>query len=296
MCLLPFALVALLALPAAASATFPGKNGKIAFSSATREGSGIIYLINPSGAGGRKVAVDGSGPAFSASGRTLLYYYFGRGLSGISAWSLGTAGSDASWLTDPSMARTELNPAADPSGTRFVFTTDRSELFVAGVPKSGTYSAPRSLGKRGACADWSPNGRSIAYLHRGRTRDTIRRVSPAGRTLRSIYRGGEDDPLGCPSWSPDGKLVAFSAEARGTRYRQGAVLIYSERGRLKRQLTHPTEGADEQVSVAFSPDGKFIVYGSSSQGLNVVRLSNNKRRRICGCRVFETSWGSIPAT
>ncbi len=291
------ALATMFALPAAASATFPGKNGEIAFATKNEEAGSVIYTIKPSGEGGRKFALNGAGPAYSASGRTLLYYsFFGDQQAGILAWPIGTSEQSPLFLTHPSQARVELDPAPAPDGTRFVFATRRADLFIAAVRTGAEYPRPRPLGKSGHCADWSPNGKSIVYLHRGAARDSIRRVSPQGVAQRSIYRGKRDDPLGCPSWSPDGKLVAFSAEARGTRFLEGAVLIATTSGRLKRQLRHPAVLNGESPSSAFSPDGKHIAYGSADQGLNVIRLRDNKRRRICECGVYGISWRSLPGT
>jgi Tol biopolymer transport system component len=52
-----------------AEATFPGKNGKIAYTTTRDE---VIYTINP--VGGAKVKVtEGSGPSYSPNGKRIAY-------------------------------------------------------------------------------------------------------------------------------------------------------------------------------------------------------------------------------
>src|SRR5829696_8679676 len=63
---------ALLAFSEKAEATFPGKNGKIAFSAFGGGLNEAIYTINPSGGGKTKVTA-GYNPSYSPDGKKIAY-------------------------------------------------------------------------------------------------------------------------------------------------------------------------------------------------------------------------------
>jgi len=64
--------VALSAVSEKAEATFPGKNGRIAYQG--YDGNDLeIYTINPDGSGKTKVTRDGDEPSFSPNGKRIAY-------------------------------------------------------------------------------------------------------------------------------------------------------------------------------------------------------------------------------
>jgi Tol biopolymer transport system component len=289
------ALVASLAAPSVAEATFPGANGQIAVEAFDQDGqdndretpdSSAISLIKPSGAGGLRTAgqgLHGSGPAFSADGRTLIYAHVPFGPPetstpqyGIAAWRLGTASDPPSFVTDPASpdATSAREPAPAPDGERFLFTTGTG-LWVTRFPTGSEYPPPRSVRSDfdGDCPTWSPAGGSIAY----RSGRSILRLRPDGSELPPIYRDRAWlSSIGCPSWSPDGKLVAFADNPRDR------ILIVNRRGKLQRSLKVrvPQDAGYIGMLVAFSPDGKKIAYADSTLGINVIGLRDGRRRRI----------------
>src|SRR6185295_6841419 len=61
-----------------AHATFPGKNGKIAFERVGANGDqGPLYVINPDGTGESQLASQGHSPTWSASGASLAFECLG---------------------------------------------------------------------------------------------------------------------------------------------------------------------------------------------------------------------------
>ena len=66
--------------PAAAQATFPGENGKIAFGSTTAAGTGL-HVIESDGTGLRLLIPGAWDPAWSASGTRLAFQKFGVGVT-----------------------------------------------------------------------------------------------------------------------------------------------------------------------------------------------------------------------
>jgi Tol biopolymer transport system component len=99
---------AVLAVSEKAEATFPGKNGRIAY-----VGGGVIYTINPDGGGKGKVT-EGSDPSYSPDGKkvaysgyddrteeTELYTVRATGGTPVNVTNDDTSDSDPSWGSRP---------------------------------------------------------------------------------------------------------------------------------------------------------------------------------------------------
>jgi Tol biopolymer transport system component len=116
-------------------------------------------------------------------------------------------------------------------------------------------------------AAWSPSGDRIAFerdVYRGVvvTRAAIYTLNADGSGLRSLTPTGFN---GRPSWSPDGKHIAYSTLEYG---RQGSVSVVAADGTgVKQVMTIPlpektfqAKGAKRLDSPTFSPDGKRIAF------------------------------------
>ena len=117
------------------------------------------------------------------------------------------------------------NPQVSPDGTRVAFTRVNVDEKRTGYETSmwtvGTSGGEGPIrltnGKHDGQPRWSPDGRSIAFV-RGGDKDDTGKPKPAQIALMSLA-GGEariitDLPKGAgnPTWSPDGKHIAFMSD------------------------------------------------------------------------------------
>jgi TolB protein len=236
-----------LAIPAAAAASFPGADGKIAYvcvkggDTATRNPTEICS-VRPGGSPARLTtnAVADLQPAYSANGRKIAF------------------------------ARAR-KPSTCPIAAQC------SDIYVMRADGSGV----DRLTKTGASETdptWSPDGKKIAYVKNvisGNPKIVVMRASD-GKTLDTVTTGIE------PNWSPDGKRIAYAKldhswtdPSSGGTFAIGDYSIYtvSARGSGAVRLTRtnkyadgspcpdPPEGCPEtNGSPTWRPNGKQIAW------------------------------------
>jgi Tol biopolymer transport system component/DNA-binding winged helix-turn-helix (wHTH) protein len=128
---------------------------------------------------------------------------------------------------------------------------------------------------------FSPNGEEIAfdYLENGEWNIFTKRIDDD----RVIRITDPPDWSSCPSWSPDGRHVAYlrGAEVGGLRLRSG-IFLMSPSGGGKRRLL---DAGNISCRVGWSPDSKTLVYGpgwsaTEKPGLFLVDIDNPVPRRL----------------
>lgn len=139
-----------------------------------------------------------------------------------------------------------------PDGNRLVVTA-RGEVFDVPVKEGVTRDITRTPGANERGADWSPDGKYIAYIS-----------DKTGETEIWLQAVDENEPIQLTEhndtyirrlkWSPDSKKMLYTD-------RRNRIVEVDVASKSKRTLLQNPEG--EFYEVEYSPDGKWITYTKS---------------------------------
>jgi TolB protein len=269
-------LAALASVPA--YATFPGKNGRIAFVQA-----GEIFSMKPDGSDVKQLTHVGpdraaSWPAWSADGKQIV---FNRGTPPPDGdatgeiWLMNSDGSNQHLLLAEQNFK-EQRPSFSPDGTKVIFA--RCNLNLGEGDSCGIFNigsdghqlktiVPIRLGDTARSPMYSPNGQTIAFIispdEHGGFNGVTYLVNSDGSNRHRITPPGPC--LIRPDWSPDGARITLFAHLCNPQ--NETIAVMNANGTHIRYLTN--NGADffnapHDRNPAFSPDGNFIVFERNS--------------------------------
>ena len=168
-----------------------------------------------------------------------------------------------------------LGPELSPDGSKVIYFSERDlfsvDLYVADaktgevirkITDTATSAHYESLAFLTSAGAWDPQGKRFVFpgLSKGEPILTIVDVNN-GKTEREI-RLPEVHEVVNPTWSPDGKLIAFSALIGGFN---DLYLYDLEKSALRRLTTDPFTEMDP----AWSPDGQKIVFSTDRVTTNL---------------------------
>jgi Tol biopolymer transport system component len=226
--LVAVAVLAVVAMPAFAS--FPGANGRIAYSSlATEDKPGAIHTMSADGRDDRRLTRSGSArnPAWSPNGRLIAFDRTAADGDGPSRVYVMRANGRHKRLV-PTEGLDARNPSWSPNGRRLVFegcpadSECESDASIFVVRRDG--GGLRRIAEEGFDPVWAPSGRWIAFA--GKLREdgcqTIVLVRPSGRRAHAALSDEPDENSFCPGasgidFSPSSRrLVYLAMRARRT--------------------------------------------------------------------------------
>ena len=137
-----------------------------------------------------------------------------------------------------------------PDGERIVVTA-RGEVFDVPVKNGVTRNISRTPGSNDRGADWSPDGKYIAWIGdiTNETEVYLYDVQSGGPAKQ--LTSGSDTYIRSLQWSPDSKTILYTD-------RKNRVVLVDPQSGSKRTLLENPEA--EFYSVKFSPDSKWITY------------------------------------
>jgi Tol biopolymer transport system component len=256
-----------------AEASFPGKNGKIAFNS-DQVGDAEIYKINPDGSGLKQVTnntVHDYDPSWSPDGSKVAFWR-PRGNGSSEIFVKNTTNGQLVQLTDSNDSMSDSSPSWSPDGSKIVFVSnnltepERSrEIWVMNSDGSGRKRLTTNSLYEGWVV-WSPDGSKIAFDTWSNEND-IWVMNADGTNLQNLTNTSENtsDPTiryieRRPTWSPDGSRIAFSGDyyvAENAAYASDIYAINAD-GSGEVNLTN-TPTLSERAP-AWSPNGRKIAF------------------------------------
>jgi TolB protein len=256
----------LIAFAHPAGATFPGRNGRIAFSTGF-DGfdpalTSQIFTVRPDGSGLRRLTNVGRGhhavsPAFSPDGRRIAYYSDVSGNYEI--WVMDADGGHKTRLTHDERF-VNLRPRWSPDGSAIVFSRCTSQFdFQCHITRMRANGSGITRLTNGHWVDgnpvFSPDGSRIAFdSNRKGLQSAVWVMKANGTDLRKLTRADLEAVF--PDWSPDGAHITFSTNCcRPVGTNQWVMRADGSR---PHPLTHVGSEHNAGVGV-YAPNGRKLV-------------------------------------
>ena len=248
-----------------AFATYPGKNGRIAFIAGPD-----VYTMNPDGTNVKQLT--NLGPdnsafweSWSPDGKQIVFNEYRSPDYLPQLWLMNADGSNQHLLlADTGFA--DERPSFSPDGNSVVFNRCRFDVEACGLYQIGlaggspTAITNVNIGIQDVSPQYTSNGNltftgvgrggviCAIYLH-ARDGDGLRQLTPAPLSTRQ------------PDWSPDGNLIAVSSHCGNPQNEE--IWIVDVKGNEIRQLTN--NGNDylagpHDFHPSWSPQGDAIVF------------------------------------
>jgi Tol biopolymer transport system component len=287
-------------------AAFPGKNGKIVFST-NRDGNYEIYTMNsdrtgpPSSWDVKRLTnnpANDTDPAFSADGSQIAFVSERDGNSEI--YTMNSDGTGLKRITNDPAG--DIQPAFSPGGSgqsRLVFTSTRDtfnpvnqEIYTIASNGSGLVARHTTNDAQDSDPTFSPDGNKIAFRSRRDGNSEIYLLTLGTLGLKRLTNNPAPDLQ--PNFSPNGSKIAF------TSYRDGESEIYTMNatdGTGVQRVTNDPGGI--VFDPAFSPDGSWIAYSETYGGnseIHTKKLDGTGAQRLTSTAEADVQpdWQPLP--
>ena len=181
-------------------------------------------------------------PSFAPDSKHILLSYAKNGVTDIYEMDLETRQSKK-LTSGPSI---DTSPNYSPDGQKIVFNSDRGgnqQLYVMNRDGSDVQRISFRQGSRYATPVWSPRGDYIAFTRMQGNDFYIGVMYPDGTGERTLATGFIVEG---PTWSPNGRVLMFQRQNRGTARTDAPVQLYSVdiTGQNERMVITPGDGSD----------------------------------------------------
>jgi Tol biopolymer transport system component len=276
-----------LTLVTPAHATFPGKNGRIAFGQFTGPNGGDIFTMSPDGSDVRQLTFFGSNGGstglgdWSPDGNELVFSQQASPSEPIQLWTMDADGSNQHLLLDdPSY--NDSGASFSPDGSQIVFhrCPNNAAFFQCAIYRvNADGSKLTSITPINSNHDiidlepaYSQDGRTIAFesLWRDGLIEAIYLMNADGSGIRSLTPPALGAHGG--NWSPDESNIVFSSNdgGPGAFVLSQEIWLISSDGHKTTRLTftnnqwHGLDTAPRDLAPSWSPQGDAIVFERNS--------------------------------
>ena len=275
-----------LALSEKAEATFPGKNGRIAYALVGSRGGGI-YTINPNGSGRTKVT-RGIAPSYSPDGKKLVYADWDGNHNDIELYTINAGGGGKPQQITHN-ARDDYDPSWSPDGKKIAYEGyDRNwapQIYTINAGGGGKFQVTHHHYRRRhvESPSYSPSGNRIAYIGYDGNDSEVYTIDAGGGNKFQVTHNEAPDIT--PDYSPDGKKIAYS-NANGPDW---AIYTKNTNGSSKTKVTRGW-------LPSYSPDGEKMAFvGSRREKLYIIELGGGGKTKVAdNVDTVRPSWGIRP--
>jgi TolB protein len=291
-----------------AGATFPGRNGKIAFvKESLRQGGSGIFTMNPDGSEQSRIG-SGYSPSWSADGQRVVFTRpTGESEEDFNQdiYVMDADGDNVQQVTNSRAY--EYSPVFSPDGLRVAYVRDHrtqgTDIFIRALDGS---TPPVQLTDTPVLYEeslaYSVDDR-ISFSRSGWSESMdifVMDDNPATDGATNLTKTGRTDEFE-PNWSPDASRIVFASYR--FRFSDGAeepeedaeISVMNSDGTQRRVLT---ESAAHEGSPAFSPNGARVAFSrysfsraeDESSDIFVMRADGSRVRQLTDTRAFE--WGT----
>ena len=242
-----------------------------------------IYVMDADGGNLQRLTNDPNddrSPSWSPNGKRIVFFSNrdGHVMGGIPTFEIYVMDADGGNLqrltNDPNDDR---SPSWSPDGKRIAFVSMRDGHVMGGIPTSEIYVIDADGGNLQRLTNnpdgdwdpsWSPDGKRIVFSSRrdghfigkaGITEE-IYVMDINGGNRQRLTNNRKNDLL--PSWSPNGKRIAFAADRKGHFENFEIYVMDTDGGNLQRLTNNP----DDDWDPSWSPDGERIAFRSKRDG------------------------------
>ena len=233
-----------------------------------RDGNSEIYLLRAGQSDWTNLTNHESGdnwPNWSPDGTMIVFQ--SKRTGNLDIWSMNADGSEQVQLTSDS--EPDYLPAWSPDGQSIVFTSWRREdpaqeraphIYLMNADGSGQRRLVQESTNTSAGASWSADAQWIVYSRQaGEDGADLFVADRSGQNERRLTNDGSQEIYnGSPTFSPDGRWIAFYASDA----ERSALVVIDREGGQRRTLL----ATGQNWYPRWSPDGQWLVYTAAASG------------------------------